>query len=133
MKKSLLNIYVFVFTLVFSSIISFNTAQAENNSMEQNQEGQVQRRGDAPQLGEGEPLNDAQKAIMVSILSKYDASSLTAKDARAINNAFREAGIRRGAGQKEAIEAAGFNPQTISSLDPPPCGKGQKNNNNSKL
>jgi len=35
MKKSLLNIYVFVLRLVLGSIISFNTAQAEDNNMEE--------------------------------------------------------------------------------------------------
>ncbi len=61
-----------------------------------------------------------QNALVASILSKYDASSLTVEDAKAINNAFRNAGIRRGPGQQEAIEAAGFDPRKISSLDPPP-------------
>ncbi len=57
---------------------------------------------------------------MAAILSNYDPANLTVADAKAINNAFREAGIRRGPGQKTAIESAGFDPQKISSLDPPP-------------
>ena len=61
-----------------------------------------------------------QKARVASILSRYDAASLTVEDARAINNAFRAAGIRRGPCQPEAIRAAGFNPERIRSLDPPP-------------
>ena len=67
---------------------------------------------------------DEQKALVASILSEYDAENLTAEDAKAINNAFREAGIRRGPGQQEAIEAAGFDPGKISSLDPPPGAGG---------
>lgn len=55
-----------------------------------------------------------------AILSEYKASSLTEADAKAINNAFRNAGIKRGPEQQEAIKAAGFDPQKISSLDPPP-------------
>jgi hypothetical protein len=70
-----------------------------------------------------QPLSDELKARVVSILSRYDSSSLTAADAKAINNAFREAGIRRGPGQREAIEAAGFDPEKISALDPPPDRK----------
>ena len=68
-------------------------------------------------------LSDVQKARVVSILSQYDSSSLTVEDAKAINNAFREAGIRKGPGQREAIEAAGFDARKISTLDPPPDRK----------
>ena len=68
-------------------------------------------------------LSDEQKARVVSILSQYDSSSLTVEDAKAINNAFREAGIRKGPGQREAIEAAGFDARKISTLDPPPARK----------
>ncbi len=60
------------------------------------------------------------KTTVVSILSKYDSGNLTAADANAINNAFREAGVHRGTAQQEAIQAAGFDPKKISSLDPPP-------------
>ncbi len=66
---------------------------------------------------------DAYEATVREILGRYDASSLTQADAVAINNAFREAGIRRGSTQRQAIIAAGFDPQTISSLDPPPKRK----------
>ncbi len=59
-------------------------------------------------------------ARVAQILSNYDSENLTAADAKSINAAFREAGIRRGPGQKEAIEASGFAPRAISSLDPPP-------------
>ena len=82
-----------------------------------------------PPQGDGnqeQQLSDEQKAKVVSILSRYDSSSLTAADAKAINNAFREAGIRQGPGQGEAIEAAGFNPEKISALDPPPDRKGKE-------
>jgi|GEM_PF-2801570 len=61
-----------------------------------------------------------QVAKVVAILSKYSPSSLTAAEAKAINNAFRHAGIRRGPGQPEAIKAAGFDPEKIRALDPPP-------------
>ncbi len=71
----------------------------------------------------GQVLTDELKTKVAAILSKYDAASLTEADAKAINNAFRESGVRRGPGQKEAIEAAGFDPRIISSLDPPPDRK----------
>jgi hypothetical protein len=66
-----------------------------------------------------ESMNE-QKARVASILSQYDASSLTAEDAKAINNAFRKAGIRNGPELSEAVKAAGFDGKAISTLDPPP-------------
>jgi len=70
--------------------------------------------------GESGYITDELKAKVKAILSQYDPSSLTAEDAKAINNAFRAAGIRRGPGQRDAIRAAGFDPKKISTLDPPP-------------
>lgn len=67
-----------------------------------------------------QPLTAEQKAQVKAILSRYDESSLTAKDARAINDAFRAAGLRGGSALQEAIEEAGFDPRKISELDPPP-------------
>jgi hypothetical protein len=77
-------------------------------------------------------LSDEQKARVASILSQYDSSSLTVEDAKAINNAFREAGIRKGPGQREAIEAAGFDARKISSLDPPPDRKRMDSQNSDR-
>ncbi len=71
----------------------------------------------------GQTLTDELKSKVADILSKYNPDSLTAADAKAINNAFREAGIRRGAAQQEAIKATGFDPRKISCLDPPPDQK----------
>ena len=66
-------------------------------------------------------FTDEQKASVASILSHFNASSLTVEDAKAINNAFREAGIRRGPELAEAVKAAGFDGKAISALDPPPA------------
>lgn len=55
-----------------------------------------------------------------SILSKYDFSALTAKEAKSINEAFRSAGLKGGKDLEEAIRAAGYDPTVISKLDPPP-------------
>ena len=104
---------VFLSVWGFISVLFWGTALAGENAP-------VPPRGDGNQE---QQLSDEQKAKVVSILSRYDSSKLTAADAKAINNAFREAGIRQGPGQQEAIEAAGFDPQKISSLDPPPDRK----------
>jgi len=104
---------VFLWALGLSGILIPGRAQAgdTNTSPFKGEEKQVQS------------LSDEQKARVASILSQYNASSLTAADAKAINNAFREAGIRRGPGQRAAIEAAGFDPEKIRTLDPPPDRK----------
>ena len=114
------------------SIIFYGTVQAGDSDQSQpsNQRQRPGEQGQRPDRrgnpGQGQQsLTDEQKARVVDILSQYNASSLTAEDAQAINNAFREAGIRQGPGQQEAIEAAGFDPLVISSLDPPPDRGGQ--------
>ena len=65
-------------------------------------------------------LTAEQKAQVKTILSKYSAESLTAKDAKAINEAFRAAGLRGGPALVDAMRDAGFVPEKISQLDPPP-------------
>ena len=77
-------------------------------------------------------LSNEQKTQVVSILSQYDSTSLTVEDAKAINNAFREVGIRKGPGQREAIEAAGFDAKKISALDPPPDRKRKDGQNSNR-
>lgn len=67
-----------------------------------------------------ETLTDAQKAKLKSILSNYDSQSLTAKDAKAIHEAFREAGLRAGPAMADAIRETGFNPDKLRELAPPP-------------
>ncbi len=64
--------------------------------------------------------NTEYTSAVAAILKNYNAATLTAADAKAINNAFRQVGVRQGDMQKEAIKAAGFDPRKISSLDPPP-------------
>ncbi|MCE5325888.1 MAG: hypothetical protein LLG01_05685 [Planctomycetaceae bacterium] len=60
------------------------------------------------------------KTQVKTILSKYGSGSLTADQAKAINKAFRDAGLRNGPDLKQAIEDAGFSSEKISELDPPP-------------
>ena len=73
------------------------------------------------------PLTAEQQKKVTEILSQYDPEELTATQAKAINDAFRKAGIKRGPGQQQAIEATGFDPRKISELDPPPePGSGEK-------
>jgi hypothetical protein len=85
--------------------------------------GRSPQEADPPGAGETDdrqPLTAEQKDQVKAVLSKCDWSSLTAKDARAINDAFRAAGLRKGPGLQDAIREAGFEPERIGELDPPP-------------
>ena len=113
MKQFSSRVVVLIWTLCLSGFMIPGGAQAGDTDTSP-------FKGEEKQL---QSLSDEQKARVAAILGQYDASSLTAADAKAINNAFREAGIRRGPGQRAAIEAAGFDPEKIRTLDPPPDRK----------
>ncbi len=88
-------------------------------------EGGRERGGD--RLAPAETLTDAQKAQAKAILSKFDANALTAETARSIHEAFRQAGLRGGPAMAETIKAAGFDPDKLRDLAPPP-GRGEGEN-----
>ena len=105
--------------IVFAVIVHGGDLRAENagtlpGGSVKSAEGKCVRRPAVRQLTDGE------KKTVASILSKYKAAGLTAADARAINESFRDAGLRRGDGLRDAITAAGFDPERISALYPPP-------------
>lgn len=77
-----------------------------------------ERGGDKP--GQAETLTDAQKAQVKAILSKFDPNALTADKAKAIHEAFRQAGLRGGPAMNNAVKAAGFDPDKLRDLAPPP-------------
>ncbi len=62
----------------------------------------------------------SQKNEVAAILAEYDSSSLTEEDALTINEAFRDAGLKRGPELRQAIEDAGFDAELLGSLAPPP-------------
>ncbi|MEI6073482.1 MAG: hypothetical protein WCS31_16980 [Verrucomicrobiae bacterium] len=74
--------------------------------------------------GKTEALTDAQVKQVGTILAGYDAQALTAEQARAIHTAFREAGLPGGPAINEAVTAAGFSPDKLRDLDPPPSAPG---------
>ncbi|MDM8544675.1 hypothetical protein QUF90_26665 [Desulfococcaceae bacterium HSG9] len=128
MKKQFTMIVVacaMVSIIFYSAVQADDSEQPQPSYQSQSSDEQGQRPGRRGNRRAAQSLTDEQIAQVAEILSQYDASSLTAEDARAINDAFREAGIRQGPGQQEAIEAAGFDPRVISSLDPPPDRGGQ--------
>ena len=61
-----------------------------------------------------------QVTLIKTILSKFSAAKLTVADAKAIHEKLREAGIHGGPETNDAIKAAGFDPEKLRELDPPP-------------
>ncbi|MCE9615252.1 MAG: Spy/CpxP family protein refolding chaperone [Lentisphaerae bacterium] len=66
------------------------------------------------------PLTQAQTTQVKAILSKYDPNALTADQAQAIHEAFRQVGLRAGPAMAETIRAAGFDLDKLRQLAPPP-------------
>lgn len=77
---------------------------------------------------ETESLNTAQIAQVKKILSAYDANTLTAAQAKAIHESFRQAGLAGGPAMNSAVQAAGFNPDKLRDLAPPPSANQPGNN-----
>jgi hypothetical protein len=66
-----------------------------------------------------EGLTDDQKAQIQSILSQYDPDNVSAEDAKAIFQAFKDAGIKPARGMKEVIEVAGFDAEDLRAKGMP--------------
>jgi len=107
---------VIILTLALGASSCLLTAQEGNPPSEERRP--PPRDGGRP--GETEPLTDAQKQQVKSIVSKYDAHTLTADQAKAIHEAFRQAGLRGGPAMADTINAAGFDPDKLRDLAPPP-------------
>lgn len=118
MKKSILSAVLAVsMCLILSGIVP---AQSSDDTR-----GAPGMRDTRERQGDLQSLKDEQKATVKSILSKYNASTLTASDARAIHTAFRNAGLRGGTGLNDAVKSAGFDSDKLRDLDPPPDMKGR--------
>jgi Spy/CpxP family protein refolding chaperone len=65
-------------------------------------------------------LSEVQLSAAKALLAKYNPSTLTADDAKAIHRGMREIGIRGGRAEKDILTAAGFDPGELRNLDPPP-------------
>src|SRR5512138_2947196 len=76
---------------------------------------------------ETEPLTDAQKQQVKAILSKFDPATLTADQAKSIHETFRQAGLRGGPAMADTIKSAGFDPDKLRDLAPPPDADRDRN------
>jgi hypothetical protein len=72
--------------------------------------------GPLPPHASGKKLTQEQASQVQSILSGYDAKSLTAADALEIDKAFKEAGIEPGEGLAAVMEENGFDARAIGDL-----------------
>ena len=77
-----------------------------------------QIQGMGPMMGAGmrpktEPLTEDQQSKIQTILSQYDPENVSTEDAKAIFQAFSDAGIKPARGMKETIEAAGFDAEDL--------------------
>ena len=113
---------VLILALALSGSNNLVLAQNDNPTGEERRpplrEGGPDRRGNGP--GPAETLTDAQKAQVRAILAKFDASALTVDTAKAIHEAFRQAGLRGGPAMADTIKAGGFDPDKLRDLAPPP-------------
>ena len=113
---------VIILTLALGASTCLLTAQDRNEPPDGQRpppgEGGVERGGD--RSSQTENLTDAQKAQVKGLLSKYDANALTAEQAKAIHEAFRQAGLHGGPALNDTVKAAGFDPDKLRDLAPPP-------------
>lgn len=61
-------------------------------------------------------LSSDQKTLIEDLLSQYDAESLSKDDAKAIVEAFQEAGIEPSKALESAMSASGFDAQEVGTL-----------------
>lgn len=78
---------------------------------------------------EEQTVTEAQKTAAKELLSKYDAKTITADEAKAIHRALRDAGIRGGRSEDDLIQSLGFDVETLKKLDPPPSRPGENQGN----
>ncbi|MCP3891772.1 MAG: hypothetical protein GY702_23320, partial [Desulfobulbaceae bacterium] len=123
MKKSVSKTVVaMAVTMILTSHFLCIPAKAQNQSP----------RRDKEEVRQQQLATKGQIAQVHAILVQFNQSSLTADNAKAINRAFRDAGLRGGPVLNDAIRAAGWDPEQLRSLDPPPnrsqAGPRQRNN-----
>lgn len=76
-------------------------------------------RRNAPER-KAEKLTTYQIKVVKTILAKYDSDSLTSDDAKAISEEIRKADIHLGPETDIVIKEAGFDPEKLRELAPPP-------------
>lgn len=73
-----------------------------------------------PNAGAAQALTAAELAKVKAVLAPYKPAQLSAEEAKIIKRTLRDAGLRRTRELDAALSAAGFSPQKMDALDPPP-------------
>jgi hypothetical protein len=73
-----------------------------------------------PAAPASQALTAAELSTINTVLAPYKPASLTAEDAKKIKRTLRDAGLRRSRELDAALNAAGFSPDKLDALDPPP-------------
>ena len=68
----------------------------------------------------GPALTAAELAKVKSVLAPYKPTSLTAEDAKTIKRTLRDAGLPKSRELDAALVSAGYSPEKLDQLDPPP-------------
>jgi len=110
MKNDIYSIIRIGIIIVFAFLI-----QCQTNLFSQNNQKAQQNKAEKPQ-----EITVEQKAQIQKILSQFNSATINADQAKEIHSKFREAGIHAGTETNEAIIAAGFDPEKIRALAPPP-------------
>jgi hypothetical protein len=97
--------YTFPLAALLAGLLAVGAAQGQNGPP-------------SPNAGAPQALTAAEQAKVV--LAPYKPASLSADDAKALKRALREAGLRRSRELDAALRAAGFSPEKLDVLDPPP-------------
>ena len=71
-------------------------------------------------MPEPEALSPAELVKIKTILAPYRPASLDTNAAKTIKRSLRDAGFRRSRALDAALLAAGFSPEKMDTLDPPP-------------
>ena len=67
-----------------------------------------------------QPLSATELAKVKTVLAPYKPASLSIEDAKTIKRSLRDAGLRRSRELDAALASAGFSPERLDALDPPP-------------
>jgi hypothetical protein len=105
------------------SFLNIQTKRKDN--MVDQIQGMSAMMGAGRQHFKSEPLTEDQKTQMQKILAQYDSANVSTEDAKAIFQAFKDAGIKPARGMKEVIEAAGFDAEDLRTKGMPDGGPNQ--------
>jgi hypothetical protein len=119
MRAHFLNNRILIILIQLVLMVSVSTSSCSQDT------GNAAKKGQEP----SKALTADQAQQIKTILSGYNPSTLTPDIAKEIHEKFRAAGIHPGPDTKDAIIAAGFDPEKLRTLAPPPDKSGKEGKN----